>query len=326
MVSVMAMSKVMNGSDFAGVLKYVSEKEDAELIAKNGVFNIDAELIASEMRSNAYQRDLKKPVMHISLSLLPGERATSEQWQTAAETYLKEMGFDLDKSQFTVHRHNDKDHDHIHIIANRVQLDGKVVSDSMQYKRSHAATRVAEKAAGLSLYQKTDEKQEKGHVHNLRIAIDQSFKAGTSLAQFRANLSAKGIQLQENRSKTTGRLSGVSFKDSDGRVWKGSSLGKDYSLSGLEKRGLETGRDAQSQGSQHQGKAPVQTNLDKGKVSVRTQSAEAVGAATQSRVDAKRAKDDAYLNKTKSDEQKRNSDAKSAERLHDREDELELEL
>lgn len=323
MVSKMAMSKVMNGSNFAGVLKYVSEKEDAELITKSGVFKVDAKLIATEMSANAAQRNLKKPVMHIALSLPHGERATSEQWQTAAEVYLKEMGFDLDKSQFAVYRHNDKDHDHIHIVANRVQLDGKVVSDSKQYDRSHAATRVAERAAGLSLYEDAV-KKEKGHLHNLRSAIDQSLKAGTSLARFRANLAERGIQIQENRSKTTNRLSGLSFKDADGRVWKGSSLGKDYSLNGLEKRGLETGRDAQSQGSQHQGKAQVHS--DKGKVSVRTQSAEAVGSATQAKVDAKRAKDDAYLNKTKSDDQKRNSDAKAAERLHDREDELELEL
>jgi hypothetical protein len=232
---------------------------------------------------------------------------------------LKEMGFDLDKSQFAAYRHNDKDHDHIHIIVNRVQLNNRVVSDSLQYDRSHAATRVAEKAAGLSLYEDTV-KQEKGHVHNLRSAIDQSLKSGTSLAQFRANLAERGIQLQENRSKTTDRLSGLSFKDADGRAWKGSSLGKGYGLSGLERRGLETGRDAQSERSQHQGKAPVQTNLGKGK-SVRTHAA---GAATQSRVDAKKAKDQAYINQVKASDRERESNAKANERLH--EDELELEL
>ncbi|WP_366519929.1 relaxase/mobilization nuclease domain-containing protein [Halodesulfovibrio sp.] len=38
------------------------------------------------------------------------------------------MGFS--NSQYVVVRHNDTEHDHIHIIANRVSMDGAVVSES----------------------------------------------------------------------------------------------------------------------------------------------------------------------------------------------------
>lgn len=252
----MAISKVMNGSGFAGVLSYVSEKDQAEFIAKGGVFNDEAKAIAGEMRANADQRNLKTPVMHVALSLKPGEHATAEQWKIAAEAYLQHMGFDLDKSQYAVYRHNDRDHDHIHIVANRVMLDGQVVKDGQQYKRSHEATRQAEKAAGLSQLQKSDEKQNKGHVHRLRKALDGALEGGASLDQFRSRLATKGIQLQENRA-STGRLAGLSFKDQDGRVWKGSALGKDYSLASLEKRGLETGNQQQQNQTKEVSQSPT---------------------------------------------------------------------
>lgn len=232
------ISKVMAGSSFSGALGYASEKEKAEFITKGGVFNDDAKGIAAEMAANADQRKLKTPVLHVALSLPPGERATADQWRIAAETYLTKMGFDLNKSQYAVYRHNDRDHDHIHIIANRVQLDGQVISDGNHWRRSHEATRHAEKAAGLSQLQKSDGKMQKGHMHQLRTAIDKALDGGASLAQFRARLAQAGIQLKENRA-STGRLAGLSFKDQSGRIWKGSALGKEYSALALARRGLD---------------------------------------------------------------------------------------
>lgn len=234
------ISKVMAGSSFAGALGYASEKEKAEFITKGGVFHDDAKSIAEEMRANADQRNIKAPVMHVALSLPPGERATADQWRIAAETYLQKMGFDLDKSQYAVYRHHDRDHDHIHIVANRVQLDGQLISDSHHWRRSHEATRHAEKAAGLSQLQKSGAKMQKGHVHQLRLAIDKALDGGATLAQFRARLARSGIQVQENRA-STGRLAGLSFKDRDGRAWKGSALGKEYSALALARRGLDFG-------------------------------------------------------------------------------------
>jgi hypothetical protein len=261
------ISKVMGGSGFAGVLSYVSEKDGATLLATSGVFVLqtDAKVIASQMRANADQRNLKKPVMHVSLALRPGERASDEQWRAAAEAYLKKMGFDLTKSQFALYRHADRDHDHVHIVVNRVQLDGKVISDSHERRRSHESTRAAEKAAGLTLLVQS-EHSNRGRMHELRQKVDRALDGKPDLKSFKKNLESEGIKLIENRSSTTSRLSGISFQDvaGDGKTWKASALGKDYSLGGLEKRGLDTGREPTQTLQQHRS-GPAAPRLQDGR-------------------------------------------------------------
>lgn len=52
---------------------------------------------------------------------------------------------DFSNRQYVVVRHNDTEHDHIHIIANRVSMDGAVVSESNDYKRHEEIMRKLEK-------------------------------------------------------------------------------------------------------------------------------------------------------------------------------------
>lgn len=72
-----------------------------------------------------------KPVFHAMLSLRPGESLTTVQWRTAVQTYLSDLGFD-ETTQFVAVMHQDKDHQHVHIVANRIRLsdDFSMVKDS----------------------------------------------------------------------------------------------------------------------------------------------------------------------------------------------------
>ena len=231
----MAVSKLIKGRGFKGAMRYASEKSKAQEICAVGVFAKDADTRAAEMRAVAASARTTRPVFHSSLSLPPGQVATDDQWRIAAETYLREMGFDLDQSQFVVTRHLDADHDHIHIIANRVQLNGKTVSERRDFRRSHEATR----AAGLEAF--SGKVIEKGTIANLRIQVREAAQNNPDLATFRQRLNAHGITLKESRSVSTGRLSGLSFQTPDGRVWKGSALGREFSAVGLQKQGVELG-------------------------------------------------------------------------------------
>lgn len=237
----MAVSKLIKGKGFKGAMRYASGKENAEEICAVGVFSKDHDIRAAEMRAVAASARTTRPVFHASLALPPGQQATDDQWQTAGESYLKEMGFDLDKSQYVITRHRDTDHDHIHIIANRVQLDGRTVSENRDFKRSHEATRAAEKAAGLEAFQ--GKVTEKGTLANLRAQVREAAEGNPNINEFRQRLSAHGITLKESR-QSTGRLSGLSFQTADGRIWKGSALGKEFSASGLQKQGVALGLDS----------------------------------------------------------------------------------
>ncbi|WP_054890206.1 relaxase/mobilization nuclease domain-containing protein [Pseudomonas sp. NBRC 111129] len=72
-----------------------------------------------------------KPVFHAMLSLRPGESLTTAQWRTAVQTYLADLGFD-ETNQYVAVMHQDKDHQHVHIVANRIRLDDtfSMVKDS----------------------------------------------------------------------------------------------------------------------------------------------------------------------------------------------------
>jgi hypothetical protein len=78
-----------------------------------------------------------KPVFHAMLSLRPGEHLTAEQWAQAVQTYMSDLGFDEDNKYVAV-MHRDTDHEHVHIVANRIHLDEefRLVSDSNERSTS----------------------------------------------------------------------------------------------------------------------------------------------------------------------------------------------
>jgi len=239
-----------SGGSHATALSYTMTKDGAVEIVAVNLYSKDANSRAQEMSavSDSNTR-LSKPNFHASLSLPVGERGTDEQWQVAAETYLKEMGFDIAKTQFVVTKHNDSAHSHCHVVANRVQLDGKTVNMSNDRRRSHAATREAEKESGLHVYDPHEQKQGKGRLHELRVKIDSALTDKPTIKQFQERLHKEGITLKLNRSQATGHVSGISYIDDSGRHFKGSALGKQYSLKGLQGRGLHIDYVAHKQSS-----------------------------------------------------------------------------
>lgn len=72
-----------------------------------------------------------KPVFHAMLSLRPGESLTVAKWRTAVQMYLADLGFD-ETTQYVAVMHQDKDHQHVHIVVNRIRLnnDFGMVKDS----------------------------------------------------------------------------------------------------------------------------------------------------------------------------------------------------
>ena len=159
------ISKMSTGSGFSGAAMYIA-KSDSLVLKKNNIFSNHPKKQAQEFRAVASSAKTKKPVLHVSLSIAPGEKATSDQWIKASEAYLQKMGFDLDKTQYTVTQHADQKHDHVHILANRVMADGKVLSSSKDYYRSMEATREAELAANLPKFENS-KSLETGKIYDL---------------------------------------------------------------------------------------------------------------------------------------------------------------
>lgn len=108
--------------------------------------------VVEKLRNNAIDSDrIVKPVWHAILSLPPGEELTDAQWQETVEMYLRDLGFGDDNKWVAV-LHGDTDHQHVHIVANRICMheEFSMVKDSNERSRSCDSTSRIEDHFGLS--------------------------------------------------------------------------------------------------------------------------------------------------------------------------------
>ena len=105
-----------------------------------------------KLRNNAIDSDrVIKPVWHAILALPPGEHLDDQQWSEAIEMYLSDLGFS-DLNKWVAVLHGDTDHEHVHIVANRIRLDEEfsMVKDSNERSRSCDSSSRIEDNFGLS--------------------------------------------------------------------------------------------------------------------------------------------------------------------------------
>lgn len=241
------IAKQVQGSDFKKVLDYVHNKSGARLIGSNMVGK-DPERLTDEFRiSSDLRRRLTKCVYHASLSLSAEAQLRDPKWLAIAQAYLQGMNFE--GCQYVVYRHTDTQHDHIHIVANRIRItDGSVVSDSWNYRRGEMVVRQLEQQFGLSQTKcswennkrspKTGEIRRQRRIgeinqrSQLQKIIEQSLKDNPSLDEFIRLLNAKGVSVRLRKSKE-GKIEGISYK-LDGVAFQGRQLGKDYTWTSLE--------------------------------------------------------------------------------------------
>ncbi|GGD13542.1 relaxase/mobilization nuclease domain-containing protein [Hyunsoonleella pacifica] len=246
------IAKQIKGKDFYGVLAYNQKKvEQGEGHVIDSIITLD-ETVAMTKEFNLVRQlrpRLGKAVYHVSLNLRPEENLSDEEFNLLGLDYLVEMGFD--DNQYIIYRHTDQEHQHIHIIANRVKFSGEVVSDSKDYERSEAVVRKLEKKYGLlelvnkkpknktNLTQKEIEKTIRTGKIPIKLLlqgkIENSLLHSNNLGQFVQALLAEGISPKFNVSKSTGRVSGVSFRHDD-VIYKGSTLGRNFSWNNIIKR------------------------------------------------------------------------------------------
>ncbi len=100
------IGNITKGSDFKGLLKYLFEKDKAELLCSNMVSD-DYQSLALEFNlSLSLRQFLDRPVYHVSLSLDPKEKLSDRDWENLAHKYLKGMGFE--SSQFVGVKHSEQ--------------------------------------------------------------------------------------------------------------------------------------------------------------------------------------------------------------------------
>lgn len=132
------IAKITKGRDYAGIVRYVMQEEKkAELIDFKGVLISDKQSIISSF-SLQCQLNPKVSVVvgHISLdfSAEDSERITNDLMVQIAQKYMERMN--IKNTQYILARHYDREHPHCHLIFNRVNNNGKTISDRNDRLRS----------------------------------------------------------------------------------------------------------------------------------------------------------------------------------------------
>jgi hypothetical protein len=112
------------GRGFRGVLNYaLADKKQPDLLAGN-MGGTNARALAREFADcRALNERVRKPVFHSSLSAALTDQVTAEQWATLAQAYLERLGYR--DCPWVAIRHRDTHHDHVHLIASRIDGHGR---------------------------------------------------------------------------------------------------------------------------------------------------------------------------------------------------------
>ena len=86
-------------------------------------------------------------MVHISLNPHPDDRLSDVEYAELAREYMEKMGFG--DMPYMVYKHMDIDRHHLHIVALRVDTDGRCISDKNNFYRSKDICRELEKKYNL---------------------------------------------------------------------------------------------------------------------------------------------------------------------------------
>ncbi len=256
------IGKVKVNQSFGAMCQYVLQEKTpdkgAEVLAAHGVRTDSAAHMAADFDAvRAMRPGLGKAVLHVALAfpVEEKEQVTNEVMGRIAQDYLKGLHIDPENTQWAVVRHQDKTHPHLHLVVNRVDLDGQTVSDQFIRSRSVDVCKGIEQAYGLIVADQvgrqqareigptpaqekatTPKEQQSAEWSRARQDIGRAlgYVAGQarSFDELREALRPRGIELALTRRKD-GSAAGVVFAQ-DGHRVKGSQVGRAYSAGNLE--------------------------------------------------------------------------------------------
>jgi hypothetical protein len=195
------ITKVKANKSFRGTTKYVLEKEKAKIIGGNMYGQSPNQLVEQFTLSAHLNPQLKDPCYHLMLSVPKNDRTLNDyelanlsQRHLASVIVLSRLQGDesqvkqpdkritdtklnqlvdefidteLAAYDFFIARHSDKEHDHTHIVASRVNnLDGKSIRTWNNYAHSEHSARLLEREFQLTQVQSSWESKQKAMTRN----------------------------------------------------------------------------------------------------------------------------------------------------------------
>src|SRR5580698_70686 len=132
----------ITGKSFRESCFYVCEDlERSQVLEAEGVRKHDLRLMAQDFETQqAWANQVKeKPVLHMVLSFPHGENPGDEKLVEISNRFLQKVG--AGDTQHVIAKHTDKEHLHVHILANRVSNTGAIVGEGLVIERGIKAAR-----------------------------------------------------------------------------------------------------------------------------------------------------------------------------------------
>lgn len=237
------MGDLKKRASFAKVVNYVNNPKKARLIDSKDVRLDDNATIARSMQGQADDkpgRKLKNPVYHISLDFAHEDtpRMTDALMVEIAREYMRRMG--IMNTQYIVSRHTDKEHQHLHIVANRVDNDGNTISDRNDAIRNVAVCKALTREYGLHFSKgkmnvKRDRLRGKDKVkYQIYDAIKAALPHCNCWADLCDRLAKQDIGVNFKYNRNEGKILGVSFTKNE-ISFSGSRIDRSMSFYKLDK-------------------------------------------------------------------------------------------
>lgn len=233
------IGKIVQGADFRGVVNYVLQKPDAEPLGSRGLRNDSIDHIVDSFRMQASLNPIAKPVAHISLdfSVQDKERLTNRMMMQIADEYLRRMGYG--DTQVLIVRHHDREHPHLHLVLNRIEGNGKRISDKNERVRNAKVCRELSDKYGLYIAPNKENVKR----HRLREPDRTKYEIYDSIRaclpkcrnwnDLISVLRKQGIETEFKRKGSTSTIEGVKFSK-NGYTFSGSKVDKAFSYSKLK--------------------------------------------------------------------------------------------
>ena len=223
------------------MINYVLDKaKKTEILAFAGLRIKSKESIIRSFNTQAgLNPKVSKMVGHISLGFSAQDRdkLTNEKMIQIAKEYLSAMG--IANTQCIIGRHFDKEHPHLHIVFNRVDNNGKMISDRNDRYRSEKICKELTEKHGL--YFATGKENVK--VHRLKepdktkYEIYDVLKAAVPKCRnwndLEKELKRQGITMSFKTKGNTDEIQGVMFEKNKYK-FNGSKIDRQFSYNKID--------------------------------------------------------------------------------------------
>lgn len=235
------IAKIMKSSDFRSVVYYIlNDEKGTQIIDADGLFLENSDTIAQGFIGQAQMNPrVTKAVGHIALSFSKEDapRLNNTIMAQIAREYMERMG--IKDTQYIIGRHFDKEHPHVHIAFNRIDNNGKTISDRNDRFRSECVCKELTKKYGLHFaggkeQVKIDRLREPDKTRYelyqiLKTEVGRCKDWDTLLGQ----LHQQGVDVQFKHKGQTDEIQGIVFT-MNGYRFNGSKVDRQFSYSKID--------------------------------------------------------------------------------------------